>query len=679
MSQPEDAEFPPILTHYSLQRVLGKGGMGLVVEGVDRRDGSRVAVKLLFPHLLAADPAFGERFEREAHVAALLRSPHTVHLLDFGAQEGRYFLVMEFIDGEPLSSLIARGPVDPDRALRIAAEVARAIEEAGARGIVHRDIKPDNILLDRQGRAKVTDFGIARSNTAPGVTVPGGFVGTPAYAAPEMIEGVSDQRSDIYAIGVTLYAMLSGRAPFAGKTDMDTLFQHRLTPVPMGPLGHLPESLQNLVRRCLEKDPLDRYQHAGELAAAIERARQAFGRLTGPIAIQPAAGGAASPLTPPPATVAVTPTPPTVAVTPAPPTVAVTPAPETVALTPTPESATPAPPTVALTPAPETVALTPRPPGATPAPPTVAATPAPATVALTPPPPPAAPAPPTVAARGTAAAAMAAATSGEGQSAPPASTGAPAGSPGGGGGGSRPIYRKPAFLAAGFLAVALAGGGLAFALLGGGDDEPTKSGEQTATATASASRTTSATGSASTSATTTATGTGTTTATGTASGGAATATATATTASQPGGGQQPAPTATPTATAPPAPTPTPTDVPPPPTATPTPPPTPTATTAATAFSRINSIVLSGNVYSVSFDVGGFPYGPNEHVHFFFNTVPASQAGTPGSGPWILYRGGSPFTGYGPGQKPAGATQMCILVANPDHSIRLGSGNCVALP
>ena len=126
----------------------------MVYEATDRRDGSRVAVKLLHPQL-SGDEAFRERFEREAHVAALLRSPYTVHLLDFGVVDGTYFLAMEFIDGQAVAESIADGPLPPDRALPIAISVARALEEAEARGVVHRDIKPENIMLTSDGMMKV--------------------------------------------------------------------------------------------------------------------------------------------------------------------------------------------------------------------------------------------------------------------------------------------------------------------------------------------------------------------------------------------------------------------------------------------------------------------------------------------------------------------------------------------
>jgi serine/threonine-protein kinase len=554
--------FPASVKQYNLVRLIGQGGMGFVVEGQDRRDGSRVAVKLLFPHLAASDPSFTERFEREAHVAALLRSPYTVHLLDFGVESGQYFLVMEYIDGEPLSRRIQRGPLAADEALRIASEMARALEEAGARGIVHRDIKPDNVLIDSDGRVKVTDFGIARSTNAPGLTVAGGFVGTPAYAAPEQADGEADQRSDIYSLGVTLYAMLTGRVPYEGRSTMDILIQHRTAPLPMGPLSHLPDPVQNVVRRCLEKDPLDRYQNATELAGAIDRARRATraggaavrsgGTPPAPLAAaaQPAGAGAGS-------------------VEPSPP--AVPAGPDTAA---TVVSRPPAPPSA--------------PPPAAPGPQTGSAAPEP---------------PPLAAAHGPGAR-------------PPGATG-DSGGRGGRGGGRRSIL-----LGAVGGAVAIAALVIALVIAGGGDgDPPADAGSPTATATA------------------TVTGT----------------------VTQAGGATlSPAATATPTAT----PTPS-------PTATPTP---------QGGWARINGIDLVAGRYIVAFETQGFTYGlPGNHVHFFWNTVPVAQAGVPGNGPWAVYGGPSPFQGYAASQRPGGATELCILVANPDHSVRPGTGNCYPLP
>lgn len=277
MTEPSDPRLLTQVKQYRFVRELGRGGMGTVYEAVDSRDGGRVAVKLLHPWLAAEDPSFRDRFEREAHIAALLRSPYSVRLLDFGVADGTYFLVMEFVEGTTVGKEIEeKGPMEPVRALRIAIDVARALEEAAARGVVHRDIKPDNILLTDDGRVKVTDFGIARQEGGTGLTSAGRFVGTAEYAAPEQAVGEADHRSDVYALGATLYCMLAGHPPFQAGSVWDLLRLHQSAPVPMEPLAHLPDSINNPIRRCLEKDPRDRYQSASELAGALERALAAL-------------------------------------------------------------------------------------------------------------------------------------------------------------------------------------------------------------------------------------------------------------------------------------------------------------------------------------------------------------------------------------------------------------------
>jgi serine/threonine-protein kinase len=280
---------PSTLKHYTLGREVGRGATGAVLEGIDRRDGSRVAVKILHSSLTFADPDFSERFEREAHLSALLRSPYTVPLLDYGIEGDWYFLVMEFIDGQSLAERLRAGPIAPADSLRIATEVARALEEAGARGVVHRDIKPENILLDGRGRARVADFGIARQAVVRGMTPAGMFAGTAAYAAPEQMGGEPDVRSDIYSLGATLYTMLAGRPPFEGRSIMELMVLHREAGIPMAPLEYLPDAVTNLIRRAMEKDPLDRYQNASELVGALERARRSLDRL-GLNAAQPTPG-----------------------------------------------------------------------------------------------------------------------------------------------------------------------------------------------------------------------------------------------------------------------------------------------------------------------------------------------------------------------------------------------------
>ena len=269
MNDPRGPKVPAVVSHFQVESLLGAGGMGTVYLGVDRRDGTLVAIKLLHPHL--TDPSFRERFEREAHVAALLRSPYTVHILDYGVVDGRYFIAMEYIDGETLGQALRDGPLPVERALRIAAQVARALEEAQARGVVHRDIKPENVLLWAEDAVKVSDFGIARQSGAATLTVPGAFYGTLAYAAPEQFVGEADHRSDIYALGATLYHMLAGRPPFSGSFEE---IQREIVekPLPLEPLNGFDDTVVGIVSRCLEKDPERRYQSASELAAALERA-----------------------------------------------------------------------------------------------------------------------------------------------------------------------------------------------------------------------------------------------------------------------------------------------------------------------------------------------------------------------------------------------------------------------
>ena len=262
------ASSPEVISHYRLVELRGSGGMGSVYRATDRRDDSTVAIKLLHAHL-ETDEMYRERFEREAHVAALLRSPYTVHLLDYGLDKGRYFLVMQYVEGESVKEALRSGPLELRRALRIGAQVARALEEAEARGVIHRDIKPDNILLGPGDLAKVSDFGIARQVGSGTLTMPGAFLGTLAYAAPELALGKVDHRSDIYSLGATLYHMLTGRPPYRGD-PLEVLRHHAETPLPLDPLAGLPQDVVDLIERCLEKDPAQRYQSASALAGALE-------------------------------------------------------------------------------------------------------------------------------------------------------------------------------------------------------------------------------------------------------------------------------------------------------------------------------------------------------------------------------------------------------------------------
>lgn len=264
---------PDGLARYELLDRVGAGSMGTVYRAVDRRSGRIVAIKLVHEHL-QADPTYVARFRREARVAGLLNSPFTVRVLDSGSDQGRSFIVSEFVDGTPLGTVLRTEPVPPARALLIAAQVALALEEAEKRGVVHRDIKPDNILLTRDGPVKVADFGISHLASATGVTTAGMFLGTMAYSAPEQYRGEGDIRADIYSLGVTLFYMLAGELPFVAENAPAIMRMHHDDPPPLDKLAGLPPPVAHIVARCLEKDPARRYQHPSDLVAALDRVRR---------------------------------------------------------------------------------------------------------------------------------------------------------------------------------------------------------------------------------------------------------------------------------------------------------------------------------------------------------------------------------------------------------------------
>jgi predicted Ser/Thr protein kinase len=272
-----DNKVPETISHYQLGEPIGSGGMGRVYRAIDRRDNTLVAIKLLNPDL-AQDENFIRRFEREAHLGTLLRSPYTVQLLQYGFDQDHYFIAMEYVDGVTLKQAMAAGPLEPARALNIAMQVVHALEEAQARGVVHRDIKPDNIILRSRDRVKVLDFGIARPVAGGTLTMTGGFLGTLAYAAPEQATGKADHRTDIYALGATLYHMLIGKPPYEGGL-IEALAQPSL---PIEPISHLPEAVREVLLRCLDRDPDDRFQSASMLAAALDRCQDL---------VQPSAAG----------------------------------------------------------------------------------------------------------------------------------------------------------------------------------------------------------------------------------------------------------------------------------------------------------------------------------------------------------------------------------------------------
>jgi serine/threonine protein kinase len=256
---------------YELGQELGHGGMARVLRGTDRQLGRHVAIKVLSPPY-DRDQAFVERFRREAHAAARLNHPSIVAVYDTGSDDGTHYIVTELVEGETLADLLERGgPLPPQRAVGVATEVTRALAAAHERGVVHRDVKPGNVMLTPEGRVKVVDFGIARAAGAESVTRSGLVLGSAPYLSPEQARGEpGDERSDIYALGCVMYQMLTGQPPFTADTPVATLYLHvhEQAPPPSS-VREVPADLEAIVLRCLEKDPAARFQSATELEHAL--------------------------------------------------------------------------------------------------------------------------------------------------------------------------------------------------------------------------------------------------------------------------------------------------------------------------------------------------------------------------------------------------------------------------
>jgi len=264
-------------SRYEIIEELGKGGMGKIYRAFDRKIDVEVALKLVRSEI-AADKKTVERFRNELRLAREIAHRNVCRMFDLNEEKGIYYITMEYVPGEDLKSFIRRAvPLSTRKAISIAKQVCSGLAEAHRLGVVHRDLKPGNIMIDKDGNAKIMDFGIARSLHAKGVTGAGMMVGTPEYMSPEQVEGKDvDERSDVYSLGIILYEMLTGRVPFEGDTPFTVGVKHK-SEMPKDPReinAQIPEDLDRLILRCLEKDRDKRYRSAEDLRMGLEKIEQ---------------------------------------------------------------------------------------------------------------------------------------------------------------------------------------------------------------------------------------------------------------------------------------------------------------------------------------------------------------------------------------------------------------------
>ena len=262
------------LGRYELRRRLGQGGMAEVYLAYDRRLRRQVAVKVLY----GRDESFVRRFEREALSVGALSHNHILPLYDFGEQSPWYYLVMPYVEGGTLREyLLKRKLLTLEEAASIIGQIASALQYAHDHGVVHRDVKPSNIMLRQDGYAYLVDFGLAKAITGDeSLTTVGAMLGTPAYMAPEQSKGLSDYRSDIYSLGVILYQMLTGRVPFTAESPIAISLKHiQTTPIPPSELNSgIPLSIEEIILKAMAKDRDERFQQASALSDAFRRAVQ---------------------------------------------------------------------------------------------------------------------------------------------------------------------------------------------------------------------------------------------------------------------------------------------------------------------------------------------------------------------------------------------------------------------
>jgi cell division septation protein DedD len=289
---------------YRLDERIAGGGMGDVWRGTDEVLGRTVAIKILLPALLE-EPGFAERFRGEARTMATINHPGVVDVYDYGSENGTAFLVMEYVEGDALSRTLSRvGRLTPTRTMALIAQAADALQAAHDKGIVHRDVKPGNLLVRPNGTLVLTDFGIARSAMVGQLTQAGSVLGTASYISPEQAAGATaSPLSDVYALGVVTYQCLSGRRPFEGDNPLEIAMRHvRDAPPPLP--ADIPPAVRQIVERAMAKDPAARYPSAAAMAQVARRAAASLttaGVAAVPGPLGPTSGGPSGPISGAPA------------------------------------------------------------------------------------------------------------------------------------------------------------------------------------------------------------------------------------------------------------------------------------------------------------------------------------------------------------------------------------------
>jgi serine/threonine-protein kinase len=271
---------------FRIESMLGRGGMSVVYVAEQVRLGRKVALKVLTTEL-AWEEQFRERFVRESQIAAAIDHPNIIPIYDAGEDDGLLYIAMRFVDGPDLKEVLKRGDLGVGRTIFLVEQVASALDAAHAHSLVHRDVKPGNILLEEStDHAYLTDFGVAKQTTARGLTSTGHFLGTVEYAAPEQIEGGPvDARTDVYALGCVLYECLTSSPPFSQGTEHAVLHAHLVDPPPSVTRARpeLPHAFDAVISTALAKDPADRFSSCGELAYAARNAASGVGRRADPV------------------------------------------------------------------------------------------------------------------------------------------------------------------------------------------------------------------------------------------------------------------------------------------------------------------------------------------------------------------------------------------------------------